>query len=127
MEAHIEFVTAPIVIPAPATQLRETGAEIEFRGIVRETENGSAIGGLQYEAHEPMARRHLERIIADLSKTHPCQSVIFIHRLGWVPVGEPSLYVRIHASHRGPAFRFCMELIDLLKKDVPIWKAAPKA
>jgi molybdopterin synthase catalytic subunit len=39
-------------------------------------------------------------------------------------VGEASLYIRVHASHREPAFRLSMDLIDLLKRDVPIWKSA---
>ena len=122
MDASIEFTSEPIRIPAGEGTNRETGAVVEFRGVVRETEQGSAIAGLTYEAHIPMAERQLRRIIAELSITWPCQSVHFIHRLGWVPVGESSLYIRVHASHREPAFRFCMALIDELKKDVPIWK-----
>jgi molybdopterin synthase catalytic subunit len=122
METHIAFTTQPIIVPAAQTATRETGAEVEFRGIVRETEQGRAIGGLNYEAHIPMATRHLHRILDKLRETWPCQAVWFIHRLGWVPVGETSLYVRVQASHREAAFRFCMELINLLKKDAPIWK-----
>jgi molybdopterin synthase catalytic subunit len=122
MEAHIEFTTQPIAVPAARPTTRETGAEVEFRGLVREKEQGRAIGGLNYEAHIPMATRQLQRILNQLQETCPCQAVWFIHRLGWVPVGEASLYIRIRASHREPAFRFCMALIDLLKKDVPIWK-----
>jgi molybdopterin synthase catalytic subunit len=122
METHIEFTTQPIRVPAPYAALRETGAEVEFRGIVRETEQGRAIPGLNYEAHQAMARRQLERIINQLRETWPCQAVWFIHRLGWVPAGEASLYIRVQASHREQAFRFCMGLVDLLKKDVPIWK-----
>jgi molybdopterin synthase catalytic subunit len=122
MEIQLEFTDRPIVVPPAAVLNLEIGAEVEFRGIVRETEHGRSIGGLHYEAHIPMARLHLTRILAKLRETWPCQSVCFIHRLGWVPVGEASLYIRIHSSHREPAFRFCMDLIDLLKKDVPIWK-----
>lgn len=122
MEAIIQFTTDPIVIPAGQPAGRETGADLEFRGIVRETEQGSPIAGLTYEAHVPMAGRQLRRIIEELRLTSPCQSLCFIHRLGWVPVGEASLYIRIHASHRAPAFQFCMALIDRLKQDVPIWK-----
>lgn len=126
MEAHIEFTTGPIGEPGRRKEMRETGAEVEFRGIVRETEQGRAIGGLSYEAHVPMAERRLRRIIDELGGTWPCQAVWFVHRLGWVPVGEASLYIRVHASHREQAFRFCMELVDLLKKDVPIWKLPPE-
>ena len=122
METHIEFTTQPIVIPAARASTRETGAEVEFRGIVRGTEQGRAIAGLDYEAYAPMAELQLRRILDQLHETWPCQAAWFIHRLGWVPVGEVSLYIRVLASHRESAFRFCMALIDLLKKDVPIWK-----
>jgi len=124
METHLEFTTEEIVVPAREAGL-EAGAEVEFRGIVREMENGRAIGGLEYEAHLPMVRKELEKIFDQLNTTAPCQAVWFIHRLGWVPVGEASLYIRVQASHRGDAFQFCMALIDLLKRDVPIWKLTP--
>ena len=125
MENHIQFTTQTIIIPTARAATRETGAEVEFRGIVRETEQGRAIAGLDYEAHVPMAERQLHRILDQLHETWPCQAVWFIHRLGWVPVGEASLHIRVLASHREPAFHFCMALIDLLKKDVPIWKLTP--
>jgi molybdopterin synthase catalytic subunit len=85
-------------------------------------EKGRAIAGLNYEAYEPMARRELEKILGRLNESWNCEAVWFVHRLGWVPVGEASLYVRVQASHREAAFRLCMELIDWLKQDVPIWK-----
>jgi len=123
METHIEFTTESIIIPVAQATSRETGAEVEFRGIVRATEQGRAITGLHYEAYVPMAERQIRRILDRLGETWPCQAVWFIHRLGWVPAGEASLHVRVHASHREPAFRFCMALVDLLKKDVPVWKS----
>jgi molybdopterin synthase catalytic subunit len=125
METQIEFTTEPVVVPAGRAATHETGAEVEFRGIVRATEQGRAIAGLNYEAHVPMAERQIRRILDQLRETWPCQAVWFIHRLGWVPAGEASLYVRVHASHREPAFQFCMALIDLLKKDASIWKSPP--
>ena len=61
---------------------------------------------------------------AGLSTKHPVEDVTIIHRLGWVPVGEASLHVRVQAKHRGPALAFCGALIDRMKEDVPIWKMA---
>ncbi len=124
MHTHIEFTAQAIVAP-PQAAASETGAELEFRGIVRASELGRAIAGLQYEAYVPMAERQVRRILDQLCETWPCQGVWFIHRLGWVPAGDASLFVRVTASHREAAFRFCMALIDLLKKEAPIWKVAP--
>ena len=47
---------------------------------------------------------------------------IVVHRIGVIPVGESALYVRAVAPHRREAFVATMELIERLKKDVPIWK-----
>jgi len=122
METQIVFTAEPIVLPPLALPSREIGACVEFQGIVRETEQDRQLAGLHYEAHEPMARRHLARIFAELGAIHPCAAVVFIHRLGWVPVGEASLFVRVLAAHRGEALRFLAEAIDRMKADVPIWK-----
>jgi len=124
MEKQITFTTEPIVIPSSVLPSREIGACVEFQGIVRELEQGQSLAGLQYEAYEPMARRHLDRIFDELSAAHPCAAVVFIHRLGWVPVGEASLFVRVLAAHRGEALRFMADAIDRMKADVPIWKRA---
>ena len=122
METHIEFTWETIVVPMHPAATGHTGAEVEFRGIVRETERGKPIAGLEYSAYQPMAQGKIRRILNQLCETWPCQEVWVIHRLGWVPICETSLYVRVHASHREAAFRLCMEFIDLLKRDVPIWK-----
>jgi len=120
----IIFTSESIVIPSTDLPSREIGACVEFQGIVRELEQGNALAGLHYEAHESMARRHLERIFDELTAAHPCASVVFIHRLGWVPVGEASLFIRVLSAHRGEALRFLAEAIDRMKADVPIWKRA---
>ena len=124
METHIAFTTGPIVIPPPALPTREIGACLEFSGIVRETEHDRALTGLHYEAYEPMALRHLHRIFDALHAAHPIAAVHFIHRLGWVPVGEASLYIRVLSAHRGEALLFLAHAIDRMKADVPIWKRA---
>lgn len=48
--------------------------------------------------------------------------VIFIHRLGWVPVGEAAIFIRVLSSHRGEALEFFAAAVNRLKQDVPIWK-----
>jgi molybdopterin synthase catalytic subunit len=124
VRAEIVFTREPIVVPPLALPSREIGACIEFQGIVRELEQGRALAALDYEAHEPMARRLLDRHFAELAAAHPCAAVVFIHRLGRVPVGEASLFIRVLAAHRGEAIRFLAEAIERLKADVPIWKRA---
>ena len=124
MKTRIEFTRSPIVPPAPDYPTRETGACLEFWGIVRELENGKKIPGLHYEAYETMARTELDKIFRDLAAQHPCDELLFIHRLDFVPVGEASLFVRICSAHRQASLSLMGALIDRLKADVPIWKRA---
>lgn len=125
MRVDIHFTTGPIVVPPLALPSNEIGACAEFHGIVRQRERDNAIDGLHYEAYEPMARTLLGRHFEELAALHACDAVTFIHRVGWVPVAEASLYLRVLAAHRGPALRFLAEAIERLKLDVPIWKRAP--
>jgi molybdopterin synthase catalytic subunit len=122
MIIEIHFTSEPIVIPAVTLPSREIGAVAEFQGLVREIEGDRALDGLFYEAYEAMARKVLEKHLHELGEIHGCEAVHFIHRLGWVPVGEASLYIRVLSSHRGEALRFLADSIDRLKLDVPIWK-----
>lgn len=122
MEINIAFTRTLIDLAPSPLPSREIGAVVEFQGIVRGTEGSASITALDYEAYEPMARRRLIEHIRELQSSHPCAAVVFVHRLGRVPVGEASLLVRVFSKHRGTALALCGELIDRMKADVPIWK-----
>jgi molybdopterin synthase catalytic subunit len=122
MIINIHFTPDPIVVPDTVLPNKEIGAVVDFQGLVREMEGDSALPGLFYEAYEPMARKVLTRHLEELGKIHGCDAVHFIHRTGWVPVGEASLHIRVLSSHRAEALRFLADSIDRLKLDVPIWK-----
>lgn len=121
---EVQFSRAPIVPPLQAAPDLEVGAVVEFWGIVREMEGERALAGLNYEAYESMARSEFARIADELETQHAIAAALVIHRIGFVPVGEASLFVRVYSKHRGEALRFCGALIDRMKKDVPIWKVA---
>ena len=122
MQANIAFTSEPILRPPLLSASREIGAVAEFEGRVREQESGVCIEGLHYEAYESMAQKVMRAIFEEISAEHACEAVEFIHRLGWVPVGESSLYIRVQSKHRGPAFGFLQECINRMKRDAPIWK-----
>jgi molybdopterin synthase catalytic subunit len=98
------------------------GAVAEFRGLVRGEESGAVIGGLIYEAYQPMAEREIARIVESLAKEHPVSGVLVVHRVGRVPVGEAAIHVCVTAKHRAEAFALLAGFMDRLKQDVPIWK-----
>ena len=69
-----------------------------------------------------MARHQFGLIFDAIEKRWPVESVRLVHRIGVVPVNEPSLWVEVVAPHRPEAFDACQFLIDEMKKKVPIWK-----
>jgi molybdopterin synthase catalytic subunit len=98
------------------------GAVIDFFGVVRTIENDRMIDGIEYEAFEAMAQRQLSLIADDARERHGLVSVIVRHRIGFVPAGEASLFVRVTARHRRAAFEGSSQIIERLKEAVPIWK-----
>ena len=121
MEIEIQITSQPI---GGKTSLPSAGAgaHAEFSGIVRGEENGHAIAALEYEAYSPMAERTMREIITEIGSRHSCLSVLVIHRIGIIPVGETAIYVSAAARHRAEAFAMLMEFMNRLKQDVPIWK-----
>ena len=95
---------------------------VDFLGVVRPAEQDRLITGIDYEAHPTMATHQLERISRLAMEKFGLHMAVIRHRVGFVPVGEASLLVRLAAPHRGEAIRALEWLIDELKKKVPIWK-----
>lgn len=101
---------------------RTEGAVVDFFGVVRIVEDQRTIDGIEYEAFEPMAKRQLSLIADEAKSSYGLISVIIHHRIGFVPTGEASLFVRVTARHRRAAFEGSSQIIDRLKQTVPIWK-----
>ncbi|MDX1950877.1 MAG: molybdenum cofactor biosynthesis protein MoaE [Verrucomicrobiota bacterium] len=98
------------------------GAVVQFLGVVRELEGERAISAIDYEAFVPMARHQFGKIFDEIDSRWSVESIRLVHRIGRVPVNEPSLWVEVIAPHRGEAFEACQYLIHEMKKRVPIWK-----
>jgi molybdopterin synthase catalytic subunit len=98
------------------------GAVVDFFGVVRIIENDRMIEGIEYEAFEAMAERQLVLIADEARNRYDLVSVIIHHRIGFVPVGEASLFVRVTARRRRAAFEGISHIVERLKQSVPIWK-----
>lgn len=101
---------------------RECGGTALFVGTTRSPSEGRDVAELSYEAYEDLARRELARVAEAALTRHGLGAVYVAHRLGAVPPGEPSVVVAAAAPHRPAAFDGARELIDELKRQVPIWK-----
>jgi molybdopterin synthase catalytic subunit len=111
----------PLQIPAP-DYTDAAGAVLDFHGVVRGLEGNSTISGLDYEAYTEMAEIQLRKIAGETAGKFLLEDAILIHRVGVVPAGEPSLFLRVAAGHRGEVFAASREIIERLKQEVPIWK-----
>lgn len=98
------------------------GAVVIFMGTTRRTNAGRRVVRLEYEAHESMALREMRRLGAAARRRWRLRKVAMVHRVGAVPVGEPSVVIAVSAGHRDDAFAAGRWLIDRLKEIVPIWK-----
>ena len=118
---EILVTEAPLEEP-PKNHHGDAGAVVEFWGVVRRLEAGREIEGIEYEAHREMATHQLRRIAENASEKFELKLVIVHHRIGFIAVGEPSLFLRAVSPHRGDGFRASQWIVDELKKSVPIWK-----
>ena len=92
------------------------GAIVTFQGVTREVDS------LSYEAYAEMAEPRIEAILRDCAERHGLRAIAAEHRIGEVPLGEPSVIVAVSAAHRGEAFAGAREAIDRIKAEAPIWK-----
>ena len=100
----------------------DCGAIALFLGTTRDHHAGRRVVRLAYEAYQPMALTALERLENEARQRYQIASCSIIHRLGDVPLAEPSVAVVVAAAHRAPAFDACRWAMDELKRTVPIWK-----
>ena len=116
------FLTGTRIATPAKTAPIETGAVMDFWGIVRGLEGGAAITGIDYEANRAMAEHQLREIAKEAAGTFELKQIVICHRVGFVPVGEASLLVRVGTGHRAAAFRAIEAVMNELKLRAPIWK-----
>ncbi len=100
----------------------EVGAEAQFLGVVRESEGGLPITGILYTAYEPMALRMMRELRDKAVTQYGEHALVMVHRLGLVPVREPSILIRVRTRHSASAFELCRWYLEQVKKTVPVWK-----
>jgi molybdopterin synthase catalytic subunit len=105
----LDDVTAQVSDP-------RAGGIVTFQGVTRE------VPQLEYEAYSEMAAAQLRQIAEQAVKRHGLCAAAIEHRIGTVPLSQPSVIVAASAPHRAEAFAGARELIDELKARAPIWK-----
>ncbi len=100
----------------------DSGAVSVFQGVTRDNFNGKKVTYLAYEAYTDMAVKSLEEIANEAMKKFNLNGIGIEHRVGEVPISEPSINIVACSSHRKEAMEGSMWAIDTVKAKTPIWK-----
>ena len=116
--AYVRVTDEPLALDPLVARVTDprAGAVVTFTGVTRQ------VAELDYEAYQPMAERHMERIVAEAIERHGLCAAAAEHRVGSVPLSEPSVAIAVSAPHRAEAFAGAREIIDEIKAQAPIWK-----
>lgn len=103
------------------------GAVSTFVGRVRDhdPDAADAVVALEYSAH-PDAELVLLRI-AEEAAAGTDAVVAVSHRVGRLSVGESAVLIAVASAHRNEAFTVCREVIEAIKRDLPVWKRQVEA
>jgi molybdopterin synthase catalytic subunit len=98
------------------------GAVVTFAGVVRDHDGGKAVLGLEYSAH-PSAARVVAEVAAEVAgRADGVRAIAVSHRIGRLAIGDVALACAVAADHRRAAFETCAELVDEVKRLLPVWK-----
>jgi molybdopterin synthase catalytic subunit len=115
---HVRVTDQPLVLDELVQRVSDprAGAVVSFLGVTRE------VPELEYEAYIEMAEREISEIVARAIDGHGLTAAAVEHRVGTVPLSEPSVAIAVSAPHRDAAFAGAREVIDEIKSRAPIWK-----
>ena len=102
------------------------GAVATFTGYVRDHDDGRGVTRLHYESH-PDAAAVLADVAARVARrtadaTSDAVRAAVVHRTGDLRVGDVAVVAAVAAGHRRAAFEAVSDLVEELKREVPIWK-----
>lgn len=120
---RVRLMEEPLSLDEAVQQVRapQHGGLCVFAGMVRNHAAGHAVIRLDYSAYGPMAVAQMEKIVSAAEKEHGA-TVACHHRVGSLQVGDTAVVIAAAAPHRDACFAATRQVIEALKKDVPIWK-----
>ena len=97
------------------------GATVSFSGIVRNHDGGRSVAALEYHGH-PTAAAVVDEVAAEIAARDGVVALAVSHRVGLLRVGDVALAAAVSAAHRREAFEACSDLVDEVKRRLPVWK-----
>ena len=97
------------------------GATVSFSGVVRDHDDGRSVTELEYHEH-PSAASIVAEVASEIAARDGVIAVAVSHRIGLLQVGDVALAAAVSAAHRREAFEACSDLVDEVKRRLPVWK-----
>jgi len=98
------------------------GAHSIFLGQVRkDVLDGKPVEAIEYSTYEEMALEQMHKIREAIFQEYQLTCMHVYHSLGIVKAGEISLFVFTSAVHRKAAIDACEEVVERIKKELPVW------
>lgn len=119
---YISSEPLDVVSLLAASHHPKAGAIVLFSGEVRNHNMGKAVRYLEYEAHNKLASKLIQEILAEATEKWKLNIAVAQHRTGKVHIGESAVVVITASSHRKEAYEANRYIIDRIKHEAPIWK-----
>ena len=98
------------------------GGHSIFLGQIREDSiNDKKVWSIEFTAYQEMALEKSHEIREEIITKYGLTCAHIYHSLGNINVGEICLFVFTSAPHRKEAIDACDEMVDRIKKEVPLW------
>ena len=98
------------------------GAHSIFLGQVRnDIIDGKPVEAIEYSTYEEMALEQMHKIRETIFQKYQLTCMHVYHSLGIVKAGEISLFVFTSSEHRVAAIDACAEVVERIKKELPVW------
>lgn len=98
------------------------GAHSIFLGQVRNDRiDEQEVMAIEYTTYREMAEEKFYEIREDAFKKYSIICLHIYHSLGRVNAGEINLFVFVSSMHRKNAIDACEEIVERIKKEVPVW------
>jgi molybdopterin synthase catalytic subunit len=100
----------------------DIGGHSIFLGQVRaDQKEGGNVRAIEYTAYEEMALEKAFEIREEIFAKYPLTCMHIYHSLGEVKAGDICLFVFTSSKHRKAAIDACEELVERIKKELPVW------
>lgn len=100
----------------------DIGGHSIFLGQVRADDiNNKKVAAIEYTSYEELALEKMSLVREEIFGKYDLACMHIYHSLGRVNAGEICLFVFTSSAHRKAAIDACEEIVERIKKELPIW------